>query len=179
MGKEKTTHQKCPTDFLPRTPYQEPLLSNQQGGRSRWVLLYWYNRLNELKRGHRHFEMQRNNVLFYCLKNYQSQTPLGKVWAQESFHKGLTICSSIIRHERFFFKAEMYFLPRFSLEISLQHNFFLIHPSPRPPPPQMSNGRPLSRLSMIVRVNVVLNRTVVVDNGDCRFDNMSCSHLQS
>ena len=30
---------------------------------------------------------------------------------------------------------------------------------------------------MIVRVNVVLNRTVVVDS-DRRFDNLCCSHLQ-
>ena len=36
----------------------------------------------------------------------------------------------------------------------------------------------LSRLSMIVRVNVVLNRTVVVDS-DLRFDNLCGSHLQS
>ena len=35
-----------------------------------------------------------------------------------------------------------------------------------------------SRLSLIVRVNVVLNRTVVVDR-DWRFDNLCCSHLQS
>ena len=35
-----------------------------------------------------------------------------------------------------------------------------------------------SRLSFIVRVNVVLNRTVVVDS-DWRFDNMCGSHLQS
>ena len=35
-----------------------------------------------------------------------------------------------------------------------------------------------SRLSLIVRVNVVLNRTVVVDS-DCRFDNLCDSHLQS
>ena len=33
-------------------------------------------------------------------------------------------------------------------------------------------------LSLIVRVNVVLNRTVVVD-GDWRFDNLCGSHLQS
>ena len=33
-------------------------------------------------------------------------------------------------------------------------------------------------LSLIVRVNVVLNRTVVVDN-DWRFDNLCGSHLQS
>ena len=38
----------------------------------------------------------------------------------------------------------------------------------------------ISRLSMIVRVNVVLNRTVVVDS-DWRFDNLcgSHDHLQS
>ena len=36
----------------------------------------------------------------------------------------------------------------------------------------------LSRLSMIIRVNVVLNRAVVVDS-DWRFDNLSSSHLQS
>ena len=35
-----------------------------------------------------------------------------------------------------------------------------------------------SRLSMIVGVNVVLNRTVLVDS-DWRFDNLSGSHLQS
>ena len=35
----------------------------------------------------------------------------------------------------------------------------------------------ISRLSMIVRVNVVLNRTVVVDS-DYRFDNLCGSHLQ-
>ena len=35
-----------------------------------------------------------------------------------------------------------------------------------------------SRLSLIVRVNVVLNRTVVVDS-DRRFDNLCGSHLQS
>ena len=35
-----------------------------------------------------------------------------------------------------------------------------------------------SRLSLIVLVNVVLNRTVVVD-GDWRFDNLCGSHLQS
>ena len=35
-----------------------------------------------------------------------------------------------------------------------------------------------SRLSLIVGVNVVLNRTVVVDN-DWRFDNLCGSHLQS
>ena len=34
------------------------------------------------------------------------------------------------------------------------------------------------RLSLIVRVNVVLNRTVVVDS-DSRFDNLCGSHLQS
>ena len=36
----------------------------------------------------------------------------------------------------------------------------------------------LSRLSLIVRVNVVLNRTIVVDS-DWRFDNLCSSHLQS
>ena len=35
-----------------------------------------------------------------------------------------------------------------------------------------------NRLSLIVRLNVVLNRTVVVDS-DLRFDNLCCSHLQS
>ena len=35
-----------------------------------------------------------------------------------------------------------------------------------------------SRLSLIVRVNVVLNRTVVFDS-DWRFDNLCGSHLQS
>ena len=35
-----------------------------------------------------------------------------------------------------------------------------------------------SRLSLIVRVNIVLNRTVVVDS-DWRFDNLCGSHLQS
>ena len=35
-----------------------------------------------------------------------------------------------------------------------------------------------SRLGLIVRVNVVLNRTVVVDS-DWRFDNLCGSHLQS
>ena len=36
----------------------------------------------------------------------------------------------------------------------------------------------ISRLIMIVRVNVVLNRTVVVDS-DLRFDKLLRSHLQS
>ena len=36
----------------------------------------------------------------------------------------------------------------------------------------------ISRLSLIVRVNVVLNRTVVVDS-DWRFDKLCRSHLQS
>ena len=36
----------------------------------------------------------------------------------------------------------------------------------------------LTRFSMIVRVNVVLYRTVVVDS-DWRFNKLSCSHLQS
>ena len=36
----------------------------------------------------------------------------------------------------------------------------------------------ISRLSMIVRVNIVLNRTVVVDS-DWHFDNLCGSHLQS
>ena len=36
----------------------------------------------------------------------------------------------------------------------------------------------LSRLSKVVRVNVVLNRTVVVDR-DLRFDNLCGSHLKS
>ena len=36
----------------------------------------------------------------------------------------------------------------------------------------------ISRLSMIVRLNVVLNRTVVVDSVG-RFDNLCGSHLQS
>ena len=35
-----------------------------------------------------------------------------------------------------------------------------------------------SRLSLIVRVNAVLNRTVVVDS-DRRFDNLCGCHLQS
>ena len=35
-----------------------------------------------------------------------------------------------------------------------------------------------SRLSLIVRVNEVLNRTVLVDS-DWHFDNLCCSHLQS
>ena len=35
-----------------------------------------------------------------------------------------------------------------------------------------------SRLSLLVQVNVVLNRTVVVDS-DWRFDNLCSSHLQS
>ena len=35
-----------------------------------------------------------------------------------------------------------------------------------------------SKLSLLVRVNVVLNRTVVVDS-DWRFDNLCGSHLQS
>ena len=35
------------------------------------------------------------------------------------------------------------------------------------------------RLSLIVRVNVVLNRAVVVVDGDRRFDNLCSSHLQS
>ena len=35
-----------------------------------------------------------------------------------------------------------------------------------------------SRLSLIVRVNVVLNRTVVVDS-DCCFDNLCDSHLKN
>ena len=36
----------------------------------------------------------------------------------------------------------------------------------------------VSRLSLIVQVNVVLNSTVVVD-GDSHFDNLCSSHLQS
>ena len=36
-----------------------------------------------------------------------------------------------------------------------------------------------SRLSLIVRVNVVLNRTVVVVDSDWRFDKLCGSHLQS
>ena len=40
------------------------------------------------------------------------------------------------------------------------------------------NGYSKKRLSLIVRVNVVLNRTVVVDS-DRRFDNLCGSHLQS
>ena len=36
-----------------------------------------------------------------------------------------------------------------------------------------------SRLSLIVRVNVVLNRTVVVDSDWLGFDNLCGSHLQS
>ena len=36
----------------------------------------------------------------------------------------------------------------------------------------------LSRLSLIVPINVLLNRTVVVDS-DLRFDNLCGSHLQS
>ena len=36
----------------------------------------------------------------------------------------------------------------------------------------------VSRLSMIVRVNVVLNRTLVVDS-DLRFHDLCDSHLQS
>ena len=36
----------------------------------------------------------------------------------------------------------------------------------------------ISKLSMIVRVNVVLNRTVVVDS-DSHFNNLCSSHLQS
>ena len=39
-------------------------------------------------------------------------------------------------------------------------------------------NRLFKRLSLIVRVNVVLNRTVVVDS-DWRFDNLCGSHLQS
>ena len=35
-----------------------------------------------------------------------------------------------------------------------------------------------SRLSLIIRVSIVLNRTVVV-NSDWRFDNLCGSHLQS
>ena len=35
-----------------------------------------------------------------------------------------------------------------------------------------------TRLSLIVRVNVVLNRTVVVDWSDWRYDNLCGSHLQ-
>ena len=42
----------------------------------------------------------------------------------------------------------------------------------------MNNNYFKSRLSLIVRVNVVLNRTVVVDS-DWRFDNLCGSHLQS
>ena len=43
----------------------------------------------------------------------------------------------------------------------------------------MNTVKPVkSRLSLIVRVNLVLNRTVVVD-GDWRFDNLCGSHLQS
>ena len=40
------------------------------------------------------------------------------------------------------------------------------------------NTNSKSRLNLIVRVNVVLNRTVVVDN-DWRFNNLCGSHLQS
>ena len=36
----------------------------------------------------------------------------------------------------------------------------------------------ISRLSLIIRVNIFLNRTVFVDS-DWRFDNLSSSHLQS
>ena len=43
---------------------------------------------------------------------------------------------------------------------------------------QGSNSSNKSRLSLIVRVNVVLNRTVVVDSG-YRFENLCGSHLQS
>ena len=35
-----------------------------------------------------------------------------------------------------------------------------------------------SRLTLIIQVNVIPNRTVVVDS-DWRFDNLCCSHLQS
>ena len=43
----------------------------------------------------------------------------------------------------------------------------------------MNTVKPVkSRLSLIVRVNLVLNRTVVVDS-DWRFDNLCSSHLQS
>ena len=35
----------------------------------------------------------------------------------------------------------------------------------------------ISRWNMIIRVSIILNRTVVVDS-DCRFDNLCCSHLQ-
>ena len=40
-----------------------------------------------------------------------------------------------------------------------------------------SGGHFISRLRMIVRVNVVLNRTVV--GSDWSFDNLCSSHLQS
>ena len=43
---------------------------------------------------------------------------------------------------------------------------------------ETEQGNLKSRLSMIVWVNVVLNRTVVVDS-DWRFDNLCRSHLQS
>ena len=43
---------------------------------------------------------------------------------------------------------------------------------------QLTNNSKLERLSLINRVNVVLNRTVVVDS-DRRFDNLCGSHLQS
>ena len=43
---------------------------------------------------------------------------------------------------------------------------------------ETEQGNLKSRLSMIVWVNVVLNRTVVVDS-DGRFDNLRGSHLQS
>ena len=35
----------------------------------------------------------------------------------------------------------------------------------------------ISRWNMIIRVSIILNRTVVVDS-DWRFDNLCCSHLQ-
>ena len=48
-----------------------------------------------------------------------------------------------------------------------------IHPTDRP-----WTTKRIKRLSLIVRMNVVLNRTVVVDS-DWRFDNLCGSHLQS
>ena len=64
-------------------------------------------------------------------------------------------------------------------------NYFFRHHSKLPLTLQFSNCKRFearshfkSRLSLIVRVNVVLNRTVVVDS-DWRFDNLCGSHLQS
>ena len=52
---------------------------------------------------------------------------------------------------------------------------------PHPPVvPHLHVNRPLmSKLSMIIWVNTVLNRTVVDSTGNCCFNNVCRSHLQS